>query len=324
MILIQASEYMAKKKYHDAQENYLDNVRFLKNLCAKEPRLMVVVIHRQILLDIFEPMITQAIEKNYFDKTFYEAMLRELLLVKDYENYLKDLLKSEDEFALTRMQNFKDDAQKKGVTNWEFFSEYIPRYQKQSQKILQYQFNTIDTKSEEIFNPKVEEFLGPIDEEELNKYAKELKDLSFEETKDGNFTYTKEALEQYISISSRDEDLAIKMGLVSMVRRTPRFISIYYSVAAKQNNILIATAIKLYQLNNGHLPEKLDDLLPKYLSAVPSDPFNHFQPVKYVKKEKGYLLYSFGPDLVDQWGEKKYNSEKTGDNEGDIIFAVSE
>ena len=322
LMLIQASDYTAKKKYTDAQDNYLDNVKFLKNLCAKEPKLMLIVIYRQIFLDIFEPMITQVIEKNYFDKTFYQDMLRELLLVKDYENYLKDLLKSEDEFALITMQNLKDSARQKGVPNWEFFSEYIPRYQKQSQKILQYQLNTIDTKSEEMFNPKVEELLGSIDEEQLDKYTQELKNLSFEETKDGNFTYTKEAIEQYISIFSRDEDLAIKIGLISKVRSAPRFISTYYSVVAKQNNILIATAIKLYQLDNGHLPEKLDNLVPQYLPAIPSDPFNHFQPVKYVKKENGYLLYSFGPDRIDQLGKTKYKSERADNNEGDIVFAV--
>ena len=78
------------------------------------------------------------------------------------------------------------------------------------------------------------------------------------------------------------------------------------------------TAMALEQFRAAHgnrYPATLSELAPDYLSATPADPFDG-QPLRYQKKSSGYALYSIGPDLKDDSGERKNGKE------GDIVFAV--
>ncbi|MEM1068901.1 MAG: hypothetical protein AAGI63_08405, partial [Planctomycetota bacterium] len=63
-------------------------------------------------------------------------------------------------------------------------------------------------------------------------------------------------------------------------------------------------AVRAFRLEKGRLPQSLTELVPKYLSAIPADPFsaNH-DPLKYLLTENGYRLYSVSKDGVDDRGE---------------------
>ena len=65
-----------------------------------------------------------------------------------------------------------------------------------------------------------------------------------------------------------------------------------------------ALAIRLYQLEHGRRPAKLADLVPKYLPAVPLDPFAAAgRPIGYLPKAPRPLLYSINADGKDQGGK---------------------
>jgi hypothetical protein len=71
---------------------------------------------------------------------------------------------------------------------------------------------------------------------------------------------------------------------------------------AMQRTLLAMLAIERYRLaHEGELPAKLDDLVPDFLDAVPTDPFDG-QPLRLLRTEKGYLVYSVGTDKLDQQG----------------------
>jgi hypothetical protein len=78
------------------------------------------------------------------------------------------------------------------------------------------------------------------------------------------------------------------------------------------------TVIALEQFRAAHdncYPSALSELTPGCLSAVPLDPFDG-QPLRYRTKGSGYTLYSIGPDLKDDGGERKTAKG------GDILFEV--
>ena len=78
------------------------------------------------------------------------------------------------------------------------------------------------------------------------------------------------------------------------------------------------TVVALEQFRAAHgnqYPVNLSELTPDYMIAAPSDPFDG-QPLRYQKKGSGYMLYSIGPDLNDNSGERKNGKD------GDIAFAV--
>jgi hypothetical protein len=62
--------------------------------------------------------------------------------------------------------------------------------------------------------------------------------------------------------------------------------------------------LELYAAENGNYPESLSELVPRYLSSVPIDPFSG-EVLKYAKSERGWRIYSFGPDMDDDNGEKE-------------------
>ncbi|MEX2174250.1 MAG: hypothetical protein WD872_07800, partial [Pirellulaceae bacterium] len=70
-------------------------------------------------------------------------------------------------------------------------------------------------------------------------------------------------------------------------------------------------AIRLYRHDQGRPPDRLDDLAPRYLSAVPLDPFSG-QPLVYRPGTYSFVLYSVGQDGVDNGGHFGNQSQYHG------------
>ena len=79
----------------------------------------------------------------------------------------------------------------------------------------------------------------------------------------------------------------------------------------------MGVALYIYRARNGRFPETLDDLVPDFISAVPRDPFDG-QPMKLKRTEHGLIVYSIGPDMIDNGGAPFDPRSKTGD----ITFTV--
>jgi hypothetical protein len=79
-----------------------------------------------------------------------------------------------------------------------------------------------------------------------------------------------------------------------------------------ERNLHVAFAMAAYHADNNRYPEKLADLAPKYLTAVPDDLFNG-KALIYKPSEKGYLFYSVGPNGIDDGG-RWYNDDPPGDD----------
>jgi len=64
----------------------------------------------------------------------------------------------------------------------------------------------------------------------------------------------------------------------------------------------LIVACRRYKLDHGGLPPTLDALAPKYLDAVPRDPFDG-KPFRYVRGKA--IVYAIGMDLIDSGGSAK-------------------
>jgi hypothetical protein len=96
--------------------------------------------------------------------------------------------------------------------------------------------------------------------------------------------------------------------------------------------LLTQTALRGHHLEKGAYPDTLQDLVPNYLTNAPLDPFDVQKPLRYHRVGDSYLLYSIGPDGVDNKGVPIDNqpplvktiNEKTRrhillDSKGDIV-----
>ncbi|HCO95659.1 MAG TPA: hypothetical protein DIU00_17220 [Phycisphaerales bacterium] len=82
-----------------------------------------------------------------------------------------------------------------------------------------------------------------------------------------------------------------------------------------------ALSIERYRLAAGKLPDALTDLVPAYLDAVPTDPFDGNE-LRYKKLEPGFVVYSIGEDMSDDGGKEKPPRKTKESPNWDVTFTV--
>jgi hypothetical protein len=63
----------------------------------------------------------------------------------------------------------------------------------------------------------------------------------------------------------------------------------------------LAIAVERHERMHGELPGNVTSLIPQFIAAVPADPFDG-QPLRYIRLDDGYVIYSVGRDGVDNGG----------------------
>ena len=75
-----------------------------------------------------------------------------------------------------------------------------------------------------------------------------------------------------------------------------------HELRMKRDATLVAIALEQWRREHGRWPERLEQLVPKHLEAVPSDQFDGLD-LRYLAKSEGPLLYSVGRDGLDEDGD---------------------
>jgi hypothetical protein len=102
-----------------------------------------------------------------------------------------------------------------------------------------------------------------------------------------------------------------------------RLVTIGVANLARTQTAQTAVAVERYRLEEAKLPEQLRDLVPEYLSRVPPDPFDG-ESLRYKKHERGFVVYSVGPDKQDDEGKERPARQRGSRPEPnyDITFIV--
>ncbi len=80
-----------------------------------------------------------------------------------------------------------------------------------------------------------------------------------------------------------------------------------------------AVAVERYRLANGRWPERLDDLVPDYLSKIPIDPFDG-QPLRFRWLKDSVIIYTVGEDQQNDGGQRV--RIKAGAPDADVGFQL--
>jgi hypothetical protein len=70
---------------------------------------------------------------------------------------------------------------------------------------------------------------------------------------------------------------------------------------AQMRCLMTMLAVERYRSAKGDWPAKLEELTPKLLKKVPLDPFDG-KPLRYLRVADGVIVYSVGPDEIDNGG----------------------
>lgn len=124
-----------------------------------------------------------------------------------------------------------------------------------------------------------------------------------------------------VKIITRAVDASYEPSWFPMIHTVlyPAFARAHVAMAVGDAETLIcatAAAIERHRAVHGILPDLLDELVGVYIHSVPEDPFD-LQPLRYRKEADGYVLYSVGPDCVDDGGIQGATF-----SEGDLVFSL--
>ena len=92
------------------------------------------------------------------------------------------------------------------------------------------------------------------------------------------------------------------MGWMQIRQAVQRAETKHKTVVARERLLAAELALRCYQSEQGHPPVRLGELTTNYLSHVPEDPFSK-QPLIYRAQGTNWLIYSVGPDNVDDGGK---------------------
>jgi len=116
---------------------------------------------------------------------------------------------------------------------------------------------------------------------------------------------THERLEAVKAVDARIQSTSkVHVMLHSIMPALSRVTTIETRALAHLRAAQVGLAMQRYRLAADRFPDKLADLVPAYLEAVPKDPFDG-NDLRYRKLEPGFVIYSIGEDLSDDGGKEK-------------------
>jgi len=87
-----------------------------------------------------------------------------------------------------------------------------------------------------------------------------------------------------------------------------RVVELHFRAITMRRMAATALASRLYEIDHGRRPASLDQLVPDYLPEVPVDPFvPDGRSIAYRPGAPKPVLYSIGPDGIDDGGEYELN-----------------
>ncbi len=331
LTLLQARQYESKGQYPLAEENYLASIKFLKQLAQQKTFMMLMMLHEAIIFNsyLYSPLVN-IVSKEIYNKEAVQALLKELLTVPVGREQFKAAYQNElirDKKIL--LQNLQAAEEKENLKD-ELSAEVKSAIEKKNEDIMK----AIDEDDIEKLNQKLktarentENILKSVNLT-INDLEKPLSDKMW-----SGKIKTEDIVAYYQQILSLQKKGLSKEDLVNIIvnRDSPRNFKLkdnYNMFLSKFSNLLTALAVKSYQLDHKkQLPNTLDELVPGYLAKIPEDPFSKSQPLKYVKKDQSYRIYSVGPDKVDQSGDVAVTEDDSGGCSdkcsGDSVFSYS-
>ncbi|MCS7303649.1 MAG: hypothetical protein NZ602_00895 [Thermoguttaceae bacterium] len=122
--------------------------------------------------------------------------------------------------------------------------------------------------------------------------------------------------------SAPRQKVSEQLGHVLIALLVPAIRHVYVAEdrAAMQRQLTICSfALAAYQAEQGRYPKQLEELVPRYLAAVPMDAFAPQKPLIYRRTEEGVILYSVGPNGKDDGGRSLDCPASEDQREGDDL-----
>lgn len=282
LVIAEAELCEKENKLDSALKNYLCVLRFAGHLEQQKDFILLSKMSEITLQESLYPPLSGYIKRKDISVDNYQILLDGLISLRNKKQGLEAAFEEEKVFLKNTGRIFAQEAREKDRYEEAFYQKFYRAYDKTVDEYLGYLTLAFKENESEIF------------EEKYSQFQKELE----QQTKPLSMFWS--AIKSMLGFSQEeklDSPTLTARGLVSLA--LPRFaqaITKYYVSQCQLDILITAVAIKLYQLENGKIPDSLQELVPGYLLELAEDPFDNFKPLKYSKTDTGCIVFSLGPD----------------------------
>lgn len=283
-----------------AVEDYLSVLRFSNHIGQQTNSVMFHKISEVIIQRMAYKPLAEYIKGNKLNYQDCSNLLTQLIAIRNIRTNLRAAIEEEKEFGRNTFFLIGNEAKKSGQYDDNMVQEFCREYNRLADEYLKY------------------DVLVKKEENELK--LEQLQNEINLETKSLNISIPKEDIGGFLE-NNKTPALAAKILMLTTLTSSayPRAIDRYNSALTELDILITAAAVKSYVLQNSKNLDSLEELVPKYLSRIPADLFNDSKPLKYEKKDTGWVVYSIGPDKQDDRANLLYDMDNP-DKKGDIVF----
>jgi len=304
LVIIQARLYERENKLDAALDNYLSVLRFANHLGQQKDFIMLSKLMESVMQDLVCPPLSQYINSSNLGIQDYQFLLDTFLLKRDNKASLEHAFEEEKKVTKNAMWQVGKEARQQGKYNENFYLKFYKEIDVLFDEFYGYLIVAFRENKPEIYTEKIGQFINEVKQE----------------TNSLNVAWESLIGPMGLSGGIDSPSLAAKILVSVAMPQFSRLITRYYASLSELNILTTATAIKLYKLKNGKIPDSLEDLVPEYLPQLFEDPFNNFELLKYKKINKEWVVYSLGPDKQDNQGSFGYSKDSLNKT-GDIVFS---
>jgi hypothetical protein len=285
LLLVEARAFEKENRLDAALENYIDALKFSSH-CGQQnffvPKLTEMITERCLAAPLADFLNNKSVNQKDL-----RVLFDTLISVRNKKTGLESSFETEKILLLnwTKTAAFEELKLKdKYPKNYD--TKVFPEFE----RIIN-QFNDL--------------LITAFKENKPELYREKLKNFVDETMQEGNqqttpYNRVMNSLKALLGLPTETPSLIAK---ILFIYAEPQFqegiITAYYTSLTRFDILLIATAAKVYKIEQGKAINTLQDLVPKYFAAIPNDPFNDFKPLKYEKTDKGWRVYSSGISKAD-------------------------
>ena len=292
--------------------NYFSVLRFIAHLGQQKDFILISKIAEIILEKLACDSLLEYVKSVKLTIPGYKQLFDTLISFQKRKVGLGNAFEEEKEFRKNSIRLFETIAQKKGKYNENFYQIFYEEYDKLEDEFIGYMITAFKDNDPEFYEAKIKQLESDKIEEEAR--------LSFKVEPFASSSNFADWLGSWERINS--PSLAAKSCFLTGVPTYSKVITRYYNSISRLNILIVVTAIKLYELTNDNTIGSLEELIPAYFKKIPEDPFDNFKPLKFEKKNTGFVVYSFGPNKLDDYAGLKIDEEAKdlAKIKGDIVF----
>lgn len=304
LIILEGKLYEKANKLDLALENYLYALKSANHLGQQNDQILLnkiaeIIVQRRVYVSL-----KQYVNREDINIQNCQTLLDNLISLRNEKIGLEKAFEEEKEMLKNYMRMLGEEAKERKQYDENFYQRFYQEFDKLIDEYFGYSIAYFKENKPEKCKEKFKQL-----EDELEKQTQPL-------------TLVWEAIKGKMGFSNGiDFPLLLTKRIVLAGSGYPDLITKYHVPLTELDILITAAAIKVYQLKNSKIPENLQELVPNCLTKLPEDPFNDFKPLRYKRIDKGWFVYSFGPDKQDNHGSIVYNEGETKDNIGDIVFS---